>query len=61
MAILIDAGAADAHIARLMHISSEGVRSWRSRFATTSGLGIRESRDGEKGGAVVEDEGRGCE
>ncbi len=53
MAILIDSGADDTNIARLMNISSEGVRGWRSRFATTSGMGIRESRDGEKGGVVV--------
>jgi len=59
MAILIESGATDANIARLMEMSVEGVRSWRGRFAAAdlsviSGQGIRESRDGDKGG-------RGCE
>jgi len=58
MAILIESGATDANIARLMEMSVEGVRSWRGRFAAAdlsviSGQGIRESRDGEKGGVVV--------
>jgi len=58
MAILIDAGADDARIARLMEVSTEGVRGWRLRFQhaakpSISSQGIRESRDGEKGGVVV--------
>ncbi|SEM82479.1 hypothetical protein SAMN04489760_1557 [Syntrophus gentianae] len=58
MAILIDAGADDARIARLMEISAEGVRGWRLRFShaaepSHSGQVIEESREAGTGGAVV--------
>lgn len=67
MAILIDAGAADSQISRLMGMSRDGIRRWRLRFKhaagvsvvsctappALSGQGIQEPRDGEK-------KGRGC-
>lgn len=62
MSILIDAGADDAQIARQMSMSPEGVHGWRLRFRHAaalppiSGQGIKESRDGAKGGAVVANE-----
>lgn len=65
MAILIAAGADDATIAGLMHLSAEGVRGWRCRFklagmartmlpAVDTGKGIEESRDAATGGAGAE-------
>jgi len=57
MAILLEAGTDDVHIARMMNISYESVRGWRSRFAVISGQGIKESRGGAaRGGVVVADE-----
>jgi transposase-like protein len=64
MAMLIDARADDSQIARLLNMSTEGVRGWRQRFANTglsrgatiptllSGVGISESRDAANGARV---------
>ncbi len=56
IAILIDAGADDTRIARLMEVSAEGVRGWRLKFnhvadPSHSGQGTEESREAATGGA----------
>lgn len=73
MAILLDAQADDSQIARILNMSTEGIRGWRLRFANAaqyrrcfpvppliSGVGDSESRDAATGGAGADGEDEEC-